>query len=392
MGEEKLDALFGKALEGNLEANYEVRDYYNRHEHLGEIYEFFKKRAGGNDFAGYHYAKFFGTKNDFCEFDEVRENKMFRGLAERGNSFGQFVMGNLSRKDAKLDTKVALDYYKLAAAQNNRLAQCVLGSIYYQGGLVKKDDGEAYKWAFEAAKNGEHAAKMLLSKIYIDDVRSELKIDGDLVFKWIMELPVLCDGAVVQLWEHLERDWKKNPDIIEKIYNCLNAGVKTNKKASVLAIMCLRDEYGKKSYEKAIEMIDYLKGVKSVRHLCRVGSSCYDSKDVRVLEIIVDSLEYCVRVHPKNNQAMNTLGCLYDKENELKNHGAAMYWFQKGAALGCGHSLYNVGVYFESRLVEKNLEMAFDYFKRAALLGLKNAVKKVAEMYQKGKGVEVNLV
>jgi len=388
--EETLDVLFKKSLEGDLEANYKIRDLYNGGEYLREIYEFARENAEGNDFAKYHYAKFFAYKNDFCEMDKVREAKMFGEIAGRGNSFGQFAMGIRS---LKTDPLGACDYYKLSAGQNNRLAQEELGEIYYwrNGNGAGVDKKEGYRWMFLAGRNGLVSAKILLGKMYLDE-SEEVKIDCDLVLAWIVELGRGGNmKAVDLLWLYMV---KKKSVSVGLICECLNLGDERNSRGCYyLGKLYLSDEFGMKSYEKAIGLIDRLKKVDDVGVLFQIGYDYSDSKDMRVLEMAVDCLLYCLKVDGNDGNAMGMLGWIYFDSGLLHNYGTAVYWFQQGAAENNGMSLYNLGLAFLNGFcVEKNVEIAFDYFRKSSLVGFSDGVRQIGRMCRDGVGVEVNLV
>ncbi|AYV83776.1 MAG: hypothetical protein Hyperionvirus11_49 [Hyperionvirus sp.] len=388
---------FKKALGGHLQENYKIRDYYWRGRYLREIYEFAKENAGVNDFAKYHYAKFFEKKNEFCEGDRIRGRRMMDEIAGRGNSFGQFALGVYAAGEKEVVGEKVVGYFNLSAVQDNRLSQYKLARIYLEGVIEKKNERAAYYWALAAAVNGESGAKEYVNDIYFDNVRGnsdfdDIKIDYHRLLQWSIELAGEGDEDKLDLLMlHLELN---NPDHIEEIYNCFQLAREKNKKACYyLACVYLSDEYGKKSYEGAIEMVESLKKENDVDSLLGLGEMYCKSKDVKVLEIVVNGLEHCVKSDPDRAPVVNCLGLIFDGDNGLRDNGAAFYWFQKGALLGHGVDLYNVGLYFEDGVVvEKNLEIAFEYFKKGSVGGYEGAIKKVARMYKLGVGVGVNLV
>src|SRR5690606_18280947 len=55
--------------------------------------------------------------------------------------------------------------------------------------------------------------------------------------------------------------------------------------------------------------------------------------------------------------------------------------YMKGAEKNYSVSLYNVGMYYENGWgIEKDLQKALEFYKRAANLGYENAIKKVNEL------------
>ncbi|AYV80734.1 MAG: hypothetical protein Harvfovirus5_38 [Harvfovirus sp.] len=384
--EKKIDVLFKKAMEGDLEANYMIRDFYIKDEFLEEIYELSKSQSDFNDFAKYHYAKFYIDENKFSETDVAKGEKMTEEISERKNSFGQFGMA----KKNKLPLKIAYNYLELSAAQNNRLAQYELANMYSEGIFVKKDKKVAFEWASISARNGEPLAKIFIHKMYLDDIHNEIKIDYQISLKWIMELSVNgSEEAVDVLYADLEG---KRSDNIDIICNCFHlASRKCSNAHLYLVKIYLSDNYGKKSHEKAIEIINHLKKENRVDDLYYLGNYCSESKDI---EIAIDCVEYCIKKDPEDGTSANLLGWIYDQTHtEFQNAGTAFYWFQKAASLNHGLGLFNLGLYFElGKYVEQNIETAFYYYKKSSSVGQIDGIKKIAEMYQSGLGTEINLI
>ena len=61
-----------------------------------------------------------------------------------------------------MDKKKALEYYALAAMQENAQAQFNCGAMFHQGNGIERDDGEAQKcWELAAAQGHQGAQECL---------------------------------------------------------------------------------------------------------------------------------------------------------------------------------------------------------------------------------------
>ena len=80
---------------------------------------------------------------------------------------GPFEDGAAAEKRG--DKEEALKQYRLAASQENALAECILGAIYENGPLgwgVTKDQDEALKWYRLAAEHGSAEAPDSIGSMY----------------------------------------------------------------------------------------------------------------------------------------------------------------------------------------------------------------------------------
>ena len=82
--------------------------------------------------------------------------KLWLPLAEQGNAYAQFNLGNMyaNGRGVKQDDVEAVKWYRKVAEQGNVYAQFNLGLMYEQGRGVKQDDVEAVKWYRQAAEQG----------------------------------------------------------------------------------------------------------------------------------------------------------------------------------------------------------------------------------------------
>jgi len=94
--------------------------------------------------------------------------KEWRPLAEQGNLFAQYDLGQMYRYGVGVpqNYKEAARWYRLAAEQGHFYAQFDLGWMYSDGKGVLQDDEEAARWYRLAAEQGHAPAQNNLGAMY----------------------------------------------------------------------------------------------------------------------------------------------------------------------------------------------------------------------------------
>lgn len=85
-------------------------------------------------------------------------------LAENGDSEAQVFLGNLCKKNNKLEE--AASWLKKAAIQENPKAQYAIGEMYEAGEGVPENYSTAIDWYKKAARNGSTLAQEKLRKYH----------------------------------------------------------------------------------------------------------------------------------------------------------------------------------------------------------------------------------
>lgn len=93
--------------------------------------------------------------------------KWFRRVAEWGDNYAQYMVGDLLREgaDGKPDSAEAAKWYRLAAEDGYALAQGNLGALYWNGSGVAQDRWAAMRWWGKAAAQGDANAKRNISHL-----------------------------------------------------------------------------------------------------------------------------------------------------------------------------------------------------------------------------------
>lgn len=106
----------------------------------------------------------------------IKEDKHYGGLrklsiiemqklAERGNTWAQYRMGDICESNKK--SEEAVKWFQMAAEQEQVIAQYEIGYSFYLGNYqVRQDYYEAVKWFQMAAEKGNSSAQLYLGMCY----------------------------------------------------------------------------------------------------------------------------------------------------------------------------------------------------------------------------------
>jgi TPR repeat protein len=116
-------------------------------------------------------------------FVEARE--LLEPMAERGDATAQFNLGVLYEHEASplQDHRIALMWYRRAAAQGHASACFNLGQMLATGRGTETNFGEAAKWYRRAAERGRTNAQLSLGLLYAEG--KGVKQDFVTAYKWL---------------------------------------------------------------------------------------------------------------------------------------------------------------------------------------------------------------
>jgi len=284
--------------------------------------------------------------------------------------------------DVAQDYEKALEYYKIAAKQNNILAQNSIGYIYQYGkGKIPVDLDEALVWYTRAAdgdhipafnnlgtiyqkkKNFQKAREWYLKaamknnaygaynlgNLFLSDEYAKKDIDSSNY--WHRKASLLGHvGAQVQLGYafYIGRGMKKNLDSAFYWYN--ESAIKNYKGGQYrLGLMYENGDLGEKNYTKAKEW--YEKAA---------------AQDYAVADFAIGNLYYNGKGFPKD-------------------YSEAGKWYKKGAEKGNSSCQYMIGYMYEKGQGKgKNYYTARDWYRKAALQNHTNAQTSLGNLYYNG--------
>ena len=101
---------------------------------------------------------------------------------------------------------------------------------------------------------------------------------------------------------------------------------------------------------------------------------------------------YREKAYEGDTKAMNNLGVCYERGTGVKvNLEMAFEWYMKAAELGDVYGSFNVGeCYYHGKGVEQNAELAFEWYMKAADKGDMQSQVNVANAYYLGNGTETD--
>ena len=101
---------------------------------------------------------------------------------------------------------------------------------------------------------------------------------------------------------------------------------------------------------------------------------------------------YREKAYEGDTKAMNNLGVCYERGTGVRvNLEMAFEWYMKAAELGDVYGCFNVGeCYYHGKGVEQNAEQAFEWYMKAADKGNMQSQVNVANAYYLGNGTETD--
>lgn len=296
--------------------------------------------------------------------------KLFKSAAALGDmtSAYQYAKGVLNAKESTGDEQEAVIYLMKAAEAGNPQAQCDLGTLYYQGRSVIKDQVNAAKWFAKAAVAGWPQAQWNLALCLIDGAGVER--DYDQALYWLGEATA---KGYMQQFEKMcadsEKGWKDKPFMvyltgmslyfseakdIDGAYAAFKRIRKEAVEAQTMMSVCLANKNYKKPNPK-----------KAVSELTKAAGS-------------------------GNPVARFYLAALYEAGNGTgKDADKALELYQASANGGYAVAQCYMGnLFFEGRIVAQNYAEAVRYYRMAEAQGqlTETAAIRYAQCLEEGLG------
>lgn len=316
----------------------------------------------------------------FCNSIYGNEVQQLIQLAEKGNAKAQYIIGVHYYKGEvlKKDLQKSIHWIKKSSQQNYADAQFFL-SFCYSNGIGVKQDAQQFKiWLKKAADNGHKEAKKRLS-LLIDNVSIKAQ-SGDANSQYLLGLHFYKrnDFKNAILWFE-KAAYQNNPKAQWNLGQCyfLGQGVKTDKTKSFgwytksakqnyvnaqrdLALSFLEGYGTKKDLEKAIQWFTKASDNNDVNSSTYLGL-LLAKKDKK------KAVEYHKRAIARGGKLSEyPLGLIYSEVQEFDD---ALFYFRKASTHNV-EAQFQLAKYYELGLgVDKDLEIAVDWYKKAAAKG-----------------------
>jgi FOG: TPR repeat, SEL1 subfamily len=152
--------------------------------------------------------------------DMAEAVKLYREAAEQGDVDAQMKLGSLyfEGEGVAKDQSEAVKWFRKAAEQGLAAAQYNLGVCYYNGFGVTKDQSEAVKWVRKAAEQGHAAAQYNLGVSYANG--DGVTKDQSEAVKWFRKAAeqghAAAQEALVKVGDYSNTTLKKNDFLLKK--------------------------------------------------------------------------------------------------------------------------------------------------------------------------------
>lgn len=325
----------------------------------------------------------------------------YKKAADKGSALANFKIGYLydNGEGVKKDYKLAMESYKIAEEKKLPEAMAAIGWLYYNGHGVKKDKARAIEYFKtvlpiykEKADKGDITAMQGISAFYLQG--EVLPKDFAKSFEWSMKAAnagsarSMCEvGLYYQLGYGVKKDYEKSVEWM----------IKSAGRGFSFAMMCLGGAYYSgigvtKNDAKAIEWL--LKAADHGNAEAMVNAGVFYFQGIGVPANSEKGVALFLQAADRGNMdALVTLGNAYrDATGVPRSYAKAKECYQRAimetddvAALRhLGALYYEFDGYGNSIDYVKALE----YYNRAAIKGDGVSMKRISEIYAKGKGVK----
>ena len=305
-----------------------------------------------------YYEKGFKGKKDEINFEEAL--KYYQKAADSGVAAAQCRLGAYYLEKDVPEVDIALRYLLLAAAQRNTTAQYYLGYIYESSG----DSKLAFEYYKLAAEGNDQEALLRLTRCYGEGFGTEL--DQKKVFE---TFEILANLENVQGLVGLGDCYFYG----EGVQQNLGKGIEYYKKAALKgdadAQCCLGDCYyngtGVDTHKfKAVEYYTFAASQNFPRAQLNLANCYYNGEGT---EIDYDKAFYYYKLAADNDMpdAQHAVGVCYENGSGVEHdQRKAIAYFEMAADNGFADSQCTLGDYYAD--IEKNYKKAFLYYKAAA--------------------------
>lgn len=256
-------------------------------------------------------------------------------------------------EDIPIDYEKALDWYKKAASQRNRFAECRLGYFYVKGLGTKRDYCAALEWYKKAAIKGVRPAQNWLGYLYSHGIgiEKEYEKDHSLWHGIALDYP----EAVYWYTRAAEKGDTEAQTRLGYLYSHGEGACCKQVIAGVEKDLVAASEWYKKAAKKDVAKAQWALG-----NLALLKNDALWSEE----------------------EVMRPMGGLY------KSLRTAFEWYGKAAGQGYAPAQRLLGyMHYTGQGVEKDLPKAFAWSMKAAVQGDLVAQCQVGYLYEHGNGV-----
>lgn len=363
-----------------------AKDYKKAFQYLHEAASF--KNVSAQYFLALCYEKGWGVKAD-----AKLAAAWALSAADAGDSYAQLLYATYCQNGTgvKQNSAEALKYLKLSAAQGNKQAAVLLGDYLVSGvGTETPASDEGVALLRKSAEAGDARAQYLLGKIYSDGVL--VKRDYKEGFAWLQKADAQHYAQAYALLALYYRNGYGNVKAdTAKMMDYLKKGVAA-KQGDAIALMgrCYLEGTGvKQDVKKAMEYFRQAANMKNPEGEFWMGLCCL--KGIGVQAHAPAAIMYLKR----SAAAKNSNGCFYlgmcykDGFGVKEDLDLAAKNFAVAAEAGNPDAMYQYGLLLENgRGVKKDTAKAFEWYEKSAAAKNSYGLCALAQCYESGSGVE----
>ena len=299
--------------------------------------------------------------------------------------FKQYIEEGISFNKIICDEELYIEIYNHCLKDtNNRINQLVLGTLYYYGKGVDKDENQAFYWYKKSAEAGDTYAMYMLVTCYEEGIGCEK--DANQASYWAYK-------TALNLGYRYEKGIGREKDENKAFYWYKIAVKSGNTVAMIYLGNCYRKGIGcEKDLNEAFYWFRRSARAGDPAAMC-ILAICYGEGIGCEKDLNQAMYWYKKSAEAGNISAMYNLSFHYEKgigcEKDLNQ---AFYWIEKAVEAGDANAMYNLGIYYEKGIgCEKDLNQAFYWIVKAVEAGDAKAMNNLGIYYEKGIGCEKDL-
>ena len=307
------------------------------------------------------------TDKEYTGYNPKEGVKWIRKSAEQNNAMAQSALGMMYCEGyddlIKQNWKEARTWLRKAAKQGIHEAQYYLGDIYFNGNDVPEDRKEAFKWYKQSAEGGYVPAQQKAAHCYLNGIGTRKNdAEGYLMLTWLA------------LWGD-EEAWT----LLQ------SAAASGNSAAEYGMFLYYRD---KNDMDTGFPWLEKAAEQGQAQALCAMGFHYWNEGDN---EKKLHYFRLAAEKGDAEGQVQLALWLETFDDKKAPQNEEAVKWMKAAIDQGHAKANYHMGNFYRTGIwIDADGQKAFEYYSKAAELGVSDGVDRLGECYRFGTGVPVD--
>jgi TPR repeat protein len=374
--------------QGNAQAEYLMGQAYANglgvKKDSSEAYKWYLKAADQGYVFGviqiflYYFNGGIVKRNDSLAYIYIKR------AADTRSPNAEFCLGYYFWMKKHPDLMEAFKWIKLAKEDGSNIAESCLGSFYFNGWGVPKNDTLAFKCFISAANKNDNESKRNLGAMYINGWG--VPKDTTEGIKWLLEAASKNDTASQVELGYIYMAQQKYSEAL-LILNKANKNecVQATHKLGYIYAMGLGTRIDQKEafrlYQQAAR-----KGYPYSQH--NLGVIYHQGEGVPKNDSLAIYWFREAAAGGDSTAQLMLFQMCYFANGTIKNDSLAAHWLTLAANAGIPLAEYNLGIFYrDGTYFQKDDPIAFSWFHKSAKSGYAHAENQLGKMYMYGKGV-----